>query len=274
MQPRFGHDFSQVRVHADARAAESAEAVNARAFTVGQHIVFGAGLYAPSTRAGQHLLAHELTHVTQQRGAADIQRQPAPPQKPAPPPDAPSAPPPAPTYTNCSKDQNDAITKQLATAKSLARNAVAELEREYTLTLVDKAITRHFGKPGRAGLKIIVERFKDVLSSIDNKTIRCITQCGTTKPCARGETPGSLIEICPNFTKPECAPAAPGILLHEAIHNTGAPGDTDKTASGYPPSDAENNAYSYEYFALDIVGGGSTPEPTLKRKPGTGVPRP
>src|SRR5689334_21018292 len=66
MEPRFGHDFSGVRVHTDARAAESARAVGALAYTVGQDIVFGAGQYAPSTSAGQRLVAHELTHVAQQ----------------------------------------------------------------------------------------------------------------------------------------------------------------------------------------------------------------
>ncbi|MCU1684331.1 MAG: hypothetical protein JWQ81_5070 [Amycolatopsis sp.] len=66
MTLRFGHDFSQVRVHTDARAAESAEAVGARAYTVGPHVVFGAGQYAPGSAAGQRLLAHELTHVIQQ----------------------------------------------------------------------------------------------------------------------------------------------------------------------------------------------------------------
>jgi hypothetical protein len=66
MEPRFGHDFSKVRVHTDARAAESAQAVNALAYTVGQDIVFGADQYAPKTTAGQKLLAHELTHVVQQ----------------------------------------------------------------------------------------------------------------------------------------------------------------------------------------------------------------
>jgi hypothetical protein len=66
MEPRFGHDFSHVRVHADDHAAESARAVNARAYTVGSDIVFGAGQYAPSTPSGQRLLAHELTHVLQQ----------------------------------------------------------------------------------------------------------------------------------------------------------------------------------------------------------------
>jgi hypothetical protein len=69
MESRFGHDFSQVRVHTDAQAAESARAVNARAYTVGRDVVFGAGQYAPATVAGQTLLAHELTHVVQQQGA-------------------------------------------------------------------------------------------------------------------------------------------------------------------------------------------------------------
>lgn len=66
-EPRFGHDFSKVRVHADAQAAQSAQAVNALAYTVGQHTVFAAGRYAPGTSAGKHLLAHELTHTIQQR---------------------------------------------------------------------------------------------------------------------------------------------------------------------------------------------------------------
>ena len=73
---RFGHDFANVRVHADAEAAESARALNALAYTVGRDVVFGAGQYAPGTRAGQQLLAHELTHVVQQSGAASLQRAP------------------------------------------------------------------------------------------------------------------------------------------------------------------------------------------------------
>lgn len=67
MEPRFSHNFGQVRVHADENAAESATAVNALAYTVGSHMVFGAGKYAPDTTEGKRLLAHELTHVIQQR---------------------------------------------------------------------------------------------------------------------------------------------------------------------------------------------------------------
>jgi len=66
MEPRFGHDFSQVRMHTDAKAAESARAVNALAYTVGSNVVFGAGQYTPGTNEGRRLMAHELTHVVQQ----------------------------------------------------------------------------------------------------------------------------------------------------------------------------------------------------------------
>ncbi|MGC2636675.1 MAG: DUF4157 domain-containing protein [Acidobacteriaceae bacterium] len=65
-EPRFGYDFSSVRIHADNKAADSARAVRARAYTVGSDLVFAPGQYAPDSRAGRELLAHELTHVTQQ----------------------------------------------------------------------------------------------------------------------------------------------------------------------------------------------------------------
>lgn len=65
-EPRFGHDFSQVRVHTDAKAAELATAVDARAFTVGSDVMFGKGEYAHGMDGGQRLLAHELAHVVQQ----------------------------------------------------------------------------------------------------------------------------------------------------------------------------------------------------------------
>jgi len=77
-EPRFGRDFSAVRVHSDASAAATAESVNALAYTHGQHIVFGAGQYQPDTSGGQKLLAHELTHVVQQgatRSTPVVQRQ-------------------------------------------------------------------------------------------------------------------------------------------------------------------------------------------------------
>lgn len=71
MEPRFGHDFSRVRVHTDAAAAQSAREVGARAYTVGAHIVFGQGRNASAPGHDRRLLAHELAHVVQQREAGD-----------------------------------------------------------------------------------------------------------------------------------------------------------------------------------------------------------
>ncbi len=66
MEPRFGADFSQVKIHTDTKANKSAEVINAKAFTVGKNIVFGAGQYQPNTTRGKKLIAHELVHVLQQ----------------------------------------------------------------------------------------------------------------------------------------------------------------------------------------------------------------
>ncbi|MBD0325584.1 MAG: DUF4157 domain-containing protein [Pyrinomonadaceae bacterium] len=67
MEQRFGHDFSRVRVHTDAKADRAARSIQSRAFTVGHDVVFRDGQYAPDTDSGQRLLAHELTHVVQQK---------------------------------------------------------------------------------------------------------------------------------------------------------------------------------------------------------------
>jgi hypothetical protein len=70
MESRLGHRFSDVRVHADALAAQSAQAIEAHAYTVGEHLVFGQSRYAPGTQEGRQLIAHELVHTLQQRSAA------------------------------------------------------------------------------------------------------------------------------------------------------------------------------------------------------------
>jgi hypothetical protein len=67
MESAVGHDFGDVEVHTDTRAADSARSVQAHAYTVGNHIVFGEGRFRPDTDEGKHTLAHELTHVVQQR---------------------------------------------------------------------------------------------------------------------------------------------------------------------------------------------------------------
>ena len=76
-EPRFGHDFSNVKIHNDGVAAKSAQSINALAYTTGNNIVFNQGQYAPNSESGQRLMAHELTHVVQQGGSkpnAAVQR--------------------------------------------------------------------------------------------------------------------------------------------------------------------------------------------------------
>src|SRR5262249_20433582 len=67
MEATFGDDLTSVRVHTDAQSHKAARSLSARAFTVGEDIVFANGQYAPGTMAGRTLIAHELTHVLQQR---------------------------------------------------------------------------------------------------------------------------------------------------------------------------------------------------------------
>lgn len=76
-EPRFGYDFSNVRLHTDLNTGKMSNAINAKAFTIGRDVVFGAGQYLPEAESGKRLLAHELTHVVQQgqgMHAGQIQR--------------------------------------------------------------------------------------------------------------------------------------------------------------------------------------------------------
>jgi len=77
-EPRFGADFSSIKIHSGKQAQQLAGSINARAFTLGSHIVFGAGEYSPDSTRGQHLMAHELTHTLQQNSQSStntIQRE-------------------------------------------------------------------------------------------------------------------------------------------------------------------------------------------------------
>ncbi len=77
-EPRFGTDFSKVRIHTNDHAAHTSQAINARAFTIGNDVVFAAGQFSPGTHSGRQLMAHELTHVIQQGNSSIISRKPKP----------------------------------------------------------------------------------------------------------------------------------------------------------------------------------------------------
>lgn len=118
-EPRFGQDFSSVRVHTDTTAAQSARDVNAHAYTVGRNIAFGSGQFAPWTAKGQSLLAHELTHVVQQRAAPMLQRQPAGP-------DAAGGPSAAPGQAPCKPWPKEVPTRGRSELKPTGRDLAVE----------------------------------------------------------------------------------------------------------------------------------------------------
>jgi len=225
-EPRFGHDFSQVRIHADARAAASARVLNARAYAVGQDVVFAAGQYAPKTAPGRRLLAHELTHVVQQHsanGPALVQR--------------------APTYKTCD-GKTELIGAGIGKAKLLAGAAKAILEDTFPTAPQRDAIRDTFSdgidKTFVAGVYGKIEQ------SLDSKTYECKTSCPKTpderETCARGELPGTLITICPRFELPSCG--APELtLIHEAAHNEGI---------HHGEAGAADHAHNYENFAAKL----------------------
>jgi hypothetical protein len=258
-------DFGQVQVHTDARAADSARAVGAHAYAVGNHIVFDTGKYAPQTSAGRKLLAHELTHVLQQTGEKPgmLQRQPKTDDKEKK--DAPTG-----TFVGCDKDRTALVQSAMEAASKLATRAVTALEREYPLSYEDTAMRANFGSIGSDQKSKILERYKHVLSHLGGKTYKCSATNKTATEgnhvvdiCGEAACPGDKITIFPDFGKDTC-PAGP-VLLHEALHNTGACDDINKGAN-YPPSSPEDNPYCYEYFAVDLTAGYKTPE-LKKREP-------
>ena len=264
MERRFGHDFSRVRVHADAAAEQSARDVDANAYTVGNRIVFGAGRFAPGLIDGKKLIAHELTHVLQQSGptAGLLQRSPDEKKKPE---EKPTA-----KFVGCDKDRLPVVQDAIKEAEALASRALQAFEREYPFTNEIAAMKTHFGSLANDQKATIIERYKHVLSNLSGKTYTCAKNNKKVREgnevvdiCGQAGCPGNNITLFPDFGKEVC-PAGP-VVLHEAIHNAGGCDDINK-GNRYPPSSSENNAYSYEYFALDVTAGYKTPE-LGKRKP-------
>jgi hypothetical protein len=274
MEQRFRRDFSRVRVHTDARAAESALAVSAHAYTVGDHIAFGAERYAPWTPTGTRLLAHELTHTLQQRSPGGVPLMPHGDSR-DPSSDgislgqAPRGGHPirfrptrvhvpvlqrAPTFLGCTLEQQASVARAIEGAKKLAEMGLLALNSLRPFDL--KAKLDNFGETTGPQEEVIRKRYRHARDTLDGKTIDCKTKCKKKKAsdiCAQGDTPGSRIYICDEFGTPGCPEDL--TILHEAVHNAGAKD---------PPARPEDNAYSYENFARDVREG--TPKGKLAPK--------
>ena len=222
MERRLGHDFGNVRVHLDARAAASARSVNALAYTVGSDIVFRDGAFAPDDSSGRRLLAHELTHVVQQSATGiaqgqPLQRQPddpstkeAPPTKESPPPKTPPAKaPPRKTLKSEGVDLNDPV----------AGGTAAIID---TVLARSQVLAPYIGAKLKAGFKI-TEKGKFVQDSSDGNFDNAYRDA---YELSSGETvPKSTMGFL-NTNKSEIhlRPGAVfGTALHEAVHRLASP---------------------------------------------------
>jgi hypothetical protein len=278
-EPRFGRDFSQVRVHTDAQAAESARAVNARAFTLGRNVVFSAGEYSPQTNEGRRLLAHELTHTIQQdtagptsvaSPASHVQRK-TPPGTP-------------PAYGGCSVDTTlvDNPNQQLDRARIFARDlidaALAAIERNDTSDTYRIALARHFRNPTFEQLKDIYKTLRKLWFHLKPEHFRCASTDDEQDECEKGIGDAGITSA---FTEPDkftpsvlCAsfftqslPCQAKTLIHESAHFIGIgnaePHPSRRGEPGYPslagvPPAAQtaaarmDNPDAYAYFAMHI----------------------
>lgn len=257
MEPHFGHDFSRVRVHADHKAAGSAQAVNALAYTVGNNIVFGARQYAPQSSQGQRLLAHELTHVVQQAGSTRslpdrvepansraedeaervagrvVQRAKSqnPDERPEPIGQAPTALNRAPIFgAGCTSEYDRCrIIEPLKAANQLLDRVLAELppiaSGNVTQGRIVDLLNVHFHDPsnvaGRAA--IVLTNFQAIKAEL-NANIRYIcsppaADCSQAHTGAfTGDQPGGDIGLCPTYFQVDCAEQA-RMLIHEICHH-------------------------------------------------------
>ncbi len=285
MEPRFGYDFSRVRVHSDSRAAKSAEAVNAQAYTVGSNIVFGANQGGTGKVPHQRLLAHELAHVVQQggrrsggslqvapandsaEGAADraadqalsggrasnspkaegrLQRMGANP--------------------GCTKEQAAVIQQGVFDANSWCKSALKALRAGTLAPKTLSALTHNFGPAGTAAA---APGIADTLEAGRAEMFKIPYSC-TSAPgdascssgnCGDSVPGGHASNICTNTLLSTDAYFKGGCVLHEAMHASNATMTVDsysgwlghaKATAGYPGATPLVNADSYATIAMEL----------------------
>jgi Domain of unknown function (DUF4157) len=223
MESKLGHDFSKVKIHTDERAANSADSVNAMAYTIGNDIVFGKGQYQPNTLDGIRLLAHELAHVGQQRPLENIQRK-----------DRPEVDRGTFIRENCvGVDEDDSKAQCVFTNHE---ERVIRIAKEYAVRKCGKAIFSlsvlspeevnylsklifHQNAPSRQMIQITIE---NVRKKLERTAIVCKNchdrKCNTGGVRAYVPDDHTLIGICPLFFNRQDITETPRYLIHEACH--------------------------------------------------------
>lgn len=238
----FDHDFSKAPSHTDARAAESAVAGHALG-----HDIFAGGQYTPKTESGGGLRGHELSQKVQPKSfrpsllhAHFLQRKPV--------------------FKNC-KEKEETLSAAIDEAKILASMALSALKGERLESIekehVQTALKNHFGDVTDKQKTTITERYASIHDTLDSKKITCVDREKKEKKkaiCAEAPIHSQKISIFLHFWRDACGSKGE-MMLHEAAHNAGAKDDIHLD-EGYPPkAHAEDNAYSYQFFAVDVRKG-------------------
>ena len=271
-EPRLGMDLSGVRTHTDSRADQSAQVVNALAYTSGSDIVFREGAYAPSTASGGRLLAHELAHVAQQSGATPTLQREEKDEAGQGPKRGISV------HTDCNEDQARMIAQAIVNARGMLWAA-----REWFISGDPndprlKALLRsHFASDSDETRRAVHSRLTRVstilevagdgrvlFNCVEASDPECLKHANTTDAYV---TPGQgyRIYLCPRFfSKDVGSDTRTWVMIHEVCHVAGAMGDRyinvfGSTESGtcFGPDmfrdDPLNNADSYTSFVKCLV---------------------
>jgi hypothetical protein len=241
-EPRFRYDLSQVRVHTDEKAAASARAVGALAYTVGPHIAFAANRFAPSSDRGRHLIAHELAHVVQQSQGASVPLQRW-------------------TYEDSCSNFLDILLEADELAKDKVQKAIAALSISPLAPQIEKALFDYFrisaSNPNKADLiAAILGVYRQIFSHFDAGDVDYECNCNdcpnpsSDLGCTlQGKGP---IVLC--IANAERVGGYSDIIVHELSHRYAGTDDfsyCEPTCADLTPDKAIGNASSYKYFAFE-----------------------
>ena len=245
-EPRFGHDFSSVRIHDNAAASAAAQSINARAFTLGRDIAFAPGEYAPRTVQGRRLIAHELAHVVQQTRtptAFRVMRQ---------------------SFAGCDKGTTGVAgpNKRLLEARDDA-NVKAMIARDNLKSLDPRTIQlldRHFHCPSSSQINAIAATLDKIYTTTYSIDARCVSASNSL--CRGGfiaehDASTSTTTFCPStFTSKSPGYDLTGVFLWGAGIDNGLDRACQIGTSCYddftvPASDMLKHADAFAGFVLE-----------------------
>jgi hypothetical protein len=274
-EPRFGHDLSLVRVHTDAKSAQSARSVNALAYTVGNDVVFDTGQYTPAVSESRRLIAHELAHVVQQTGASNpllaagasdadtVRRY---------------------SHRDCADaDLRSHIWPADAEARKMTANAITALSASPISASATPLFTKYFmtATPDTAKILSAYQKVQDKFTANDY-IYECEEDCPGTE---LGYVYGlwSHIHLCMNHIRSWSDACIGRTMVHEFTHYYAGTDDKGYCKSGcsfaacpssLTVSDALQNADSFACFAYELYLTPPAPAPTPAPTPPAPTPAP